>query len=294
MTLLRPASLDEALDFLASTTGDATPVAGCTDLMAAGPNAWRDLCATRDLVDLSGITELRGIQVGGDGAGHIDIGAAVTFTELREHFAVREHLPMLAAIAATVGACQIQNRATLGGNMANASPAGDSLPVLLALDATVLIVGQNGTRSVPYNEFHRAYRETALAPGELIHRIHIPIPDLGGSWFLHKVGARSAQAISTALIAARFNLSDGRMVRARIAVGSVAPIPLRLLRTEEVCDGAVPTPDLADRAAALARSEITPIDDVRSIARYRSYAVGRLVRRAIMELLQSQNGAKGT
>ena len=262
-------------------TASTTLVAGGTDLLAGGTAAWEGFRRSNAVMDLTRMPALKGVRMAKD---HLDIGAAVTFTELRHHPLVCEHLPMLAAVAGMIGARQIQNRATLGGNMANASPAGDSLPVLLALDAEVLVVGAGGERRVPYAEFHTGYRQTILEAGELIKRVLVPLPKPGSRWYLRKVGTRAAQAISKVLFAACFEMEAGAIVRARLASGSVSPVPLCLRRAAAACATQRPTEELARRVARLARSEATPIDDVRSSARYRSHVLARLVRRAVLSL----------
>ena len=256
-------------------------IAGGTDLLAAGPAAWDRFRAGGEVLDLSKMRDLRGI---GLVAERVEIGAAVTFAELRRHPLVREHLPMLAQVAGLIGSHQIQNRATIGGNMANASPAGDSLPVLLALGAEVVIGDGENERCVPYAQFHTGYRQTVLTAGELILRLSLPLPGEGQHWFLRKVGTRAAQAISKVLLAACFELRDGIVVGARLAAGSVAATPVLLDQAAAVCIGQRPQEELARRAATQARLEVKPMDDLRSSARYRSHVLGRLVRRGIMSL----------
>ncbi|MEM7558609.1 MAG: FAD binding domain-containing protein [Planctomycetota bacterium] len=184
----RPDSLASALAALAEH--DAVPIAGCTDLLVVDTATARTHAS---VVDVHRLPELRGIRVDG---GALDVGAATTFTELRRDANVRAHAPALAAAAATVGGWQIQNRATLGGNIANASPAGDSLPVLLALGAELVLAGAAGERQIPYEEMHVGYRATALAPGELIVRVRLPLASDGMVQRFEKIGTRAAQAIS--------------------------------------------------------------------------------------------------
>lgn len=269
----RPASLGEALAVLA--TERAVPVAGCTDLMVVDHAAQRRHEA---VLDVTRIPELQGIE---REAGWLSIGAATTFSELHANDDVRERLPILAQVAATIGGWQIQNRATLGGNIANASPAGDSLPVLLALDAELAVAGTDGERRLPYTDVHRGYRETALAPGELIVRVRIPLPGRTTVQRFRKVGTRAAQAIAKVGAAFVAELEDGRLRAVRVAASSVAPTPVRLAAAEAACEGRPPDDDTARAAAAAARADVAPIDDVRSTAAYRSFVLGRVVRRMI-------------
>lgn len=278
MIALRPRSLDEAVRHLEEDPG-LIPVAGCTDLMVRGPEA---LHRMDRVIDLLGIPELRGIH---EVNGGLEIGAATTFTEIRSSAAVRAAFPALVDAAGQVGGWQIQNRATLGGNLANASPAGDSLPVLLALDATVITAGRQGLREIPYSDFHVSYRKTALQPGEIIMRIRLPHLPEGSVQAFRKVGTREAQAISKVVVALAGRVSGGRIADLRLAAGSVAAVPVRLRATEETVRGLSPGAETADRAGREAAQEVQPIDDVRSTAEYRRFALERVVRRMVLALI---------
>ena len=269
-----PRTLAEAYAFLAE--GGRRPLAGGTDALvehAAGVGT------TRRYLDLAGLAELRGIQ-SADRA--LVLGAGTTYAELRRNPVVAEHAPVLAALAAEVGAAQIQNRGTLGGNIATASPAGDSLPVLLALDAEIVVGGARGERTVPAAAFFPAYRRTALAADELILRIVVPIrPDR--KVVFRKVGTRRAQAISVVVMAVAWRWEDGHWHDVRVAVGSVAPTPIRARATEASLEGAPPTAEIAALAAATLTAEIAPIDDVRSTAEYRRTVAGRVLHRIVRD-----------
>ncbi len=274
-----PRSLEEAMRVLAEVPG-VRPLAGCTDLMVGASERPIELDA---VMDLTRLPELRGVERK-DGEWHI--GAATTFTAIRRAPGLAEALPALAMAASAIGGWQIQNRATLGGNMANASPAGDSLPVLLALEAAVVLVGPRGTRMVPYDRFHLDYRKTALAPGEIIGWVRIPDPPRGSIQSFRKVGTREAQSISKVVLAMAARRQDGRLRRVRFGAGSVAPTPLRLRAAEELCEGEAPTEALAERAAEAAMGEVHPIEDVRSTAEYRLHALGRVVRRMVLKTME--------
>lgn len=273
-----PADLSVALELLGAEGSEAIAVAGCTDLMAADHASG---VVRPEVVDISRLPELRDIELKD---GWLDMGAATTFSELRRHELVREHFPILAEVAGTIGGWQIQNRATLGGNIANASPAGDSLPVLLALDAELVLASSDGQRKVRYSDMHRGYRKTKLRTGELITRVRLPIPRRNMAQVFRKVGTREAQAISKVVIAFTVDVEEGRMHHARIAAGSVAAMPVRLRKAEKACEGKVLDVATADEVAAIARSEVKPIDDVRSTGVYRSHIVERIVRRMIINL----------
>jgi CO/xanthine dehydrogenase FAD-binding subunit len=269
-----PRRLEDAVALLAREP-DLMPIAGCTDLMVTPPAR-----ATRCL-DLLRIDELRGIA--SEGA-FVRIGATTTFAQIGASPLIQQRLPALAEAASMVGGWQIQNRATVGGNVVNASPAGDSLPVLLALGATVVIAGVDGQRQVPYDQFHVAYRKTALRPGELVAWLLVPTPDPDAVQFFRKVGTRAAQAISKVVVAMVTGRDGSRLVDVRLAAGSVAPTPVRLTRTEKLCEGEPADLQLAERAAVCARDEVQPIDDVRSTAEYRRWVLGQVVRRMLLSI----------
>src|SRR6185295_12529566 len=254
------------------------PTAGCTDLMVRDPEA---LHRMERVIDPLGVPELRGIH---EVEGGLEIGATTSFTEIRRSAVVRAAFPSLAAAASVVGGWQIQNRATLGGNIANASPAGDSLPVLLALDAIVAAAGGRGLREIPYLEFHTGYRKTALKPGEIVAWIRLPFLPQGSVQAFRKVGTREAQAISKVVVAMVGRIEDGRIADLRLAAGSVAATPVRLRATEKALQGLAPGSEAADLAGRTASSEVTPIDDVRSTAEYRRFALERVVRRLMLEM----------
>ena len=277
-------TLNEALELLAARPG-LRPIAGGTDLMvmlAAG-----SLPRTEPLLDLWALDELRGIAVAG---GELVLGALTTYADLRRSPAVAGTLPVLAEAAATIGAAQIQARGTIGGNIANASPAGDLLPLLLATDASIVLASVRGERVVPARVFWTGYRTTAAAPGELVVRVRIPlVPDRTVRF--RKIGTRRAQAISKVVMAVawRTEVASGRDAGAwrdvRVALGSVAEVPLRAPGTEALLEGAAPSPALAEEAAAMVMDEIRPIDDVRSTAAYRRAVTGRVLRRIILDAL---------
>jgi CO/xanthine dehydrogenase FAD-binding subunit len=278
-----PSSLADAYAVLAASTADApiTPIAGGTDVMVRITGEIGQ--PPSRMVDLSRVEDLRGITVDGTA---VVIGAATTYTELRRSDACREHLPALVEAAATIGAAQIQNRGTLGGNIANASPAGDTLPVLLALDAAIVVGGPRGERTVPAGDFWVAYRRTALAPDELVLRVRIPVAG-GREARFRKIGTRRAQAISKVVIALAWRESHaspaGPWSDVRLALGSVADRPIRARATEAVLEGAPPTPESADAAAESLAAEIHPIDDVRSTADYRRVVAARALHRMIRD-----------
>jgi CO/xanthine dehydrogenase FAD-binding subunit len=274
--VVSPRSLDEAFATLASAPH--RPVAGGTDLLV---QITGDIGEPPErVIDLWGLDELRGISVEGDA---VVIGALTTYTDLRRSAEVRAYLPALAEAAATIGAAQIQNRGTLGGNAANASPAGDTLPILLAADAELDLGGPRGERTVPAAEFWPAYRRTALAPDELILRLRFPLVE-GRQMRFRKVGTRRAQAISKVVMALAWHTDgDGTWHGVRLALGSMAATPVRAVRTEQALENRLPTAATADGAVAVLAEELAPISDVRSTADYRRAVAGRVLHRLIRD-----------
>jgi xanthine dehydrogenase small subunit len=275
--VVSPRTLAEAFELMAAVPH--RPVAGGTDLLVQITGQIGE--PPDRVIDLWGLDQLRGISVQ---PGALVIGALTTYTELRRSHDVAEYLPALAEAAATIGAAQIQNRGTLGGNAANASPAGDTLPILLATDAELRVGGPRGERSVPARDFWPAYRQTALAPDELLLSISFPISADRQVRF-RKVGTRRAQAISKVVMALVWEVrgSDPSWRNVRLALGSVAATPIRAGRTEVLLEGAAPSAQTADAAAAALSAELSPIDDVRSTADYRRAVAARVLHRLIRD-----------
>ena len=273
--LIAPGTLQAVVSLLADEPGQWLPIAGGTDVMvqyAAGK------LPARKLVSIWNLPELRGVEILPD---EIRIGAGCTYTELREHHVVAREFPLLVSAARWTGGIANQNRGTLGGNIVNASPAADSLPALLVYEAELILVSAGGHRRIPYLGFHTGYKKMNLAPDELILCICLRRSFSGYLHYARKVGARDAQAIAKVCVAAlgrlRTGMIGGMIEDVRIAVGSVAPVPLRLTEMEQMLKGKSIDPELVDLARKTAAAAIQPIDDVRSTARYRSAVTGNLV-----------------
>jgi xanthine dehydrogenase small subunit len=275
-----PGHLFEAYEILAAARSAGTPVtpiAGGTDLMVQITGELRPPPAR--ILDLSRVDALRGITLENGG---LVLGARTTYAEIRRSALCREHLPALVEAAATIGAAQIQNRGTLGGNLANASPAGDTLPILLATDATILVGGQRGERQLEASGFFTGYRQTALEADELIIHVRFPLPP-GRQVRFRKVGTRRAQAISKVVMAIAWREHGGAWSEVRVALGSVAPTPIRATATERLLEGSRPTPEVVDQAAETLAAELAPIDDVRSTAEYRRIVAARVLHRLLRD-----------
>ncbi|HEU4833434.1 MAG TPA: xanthine dehydrogenase family protein subunit M [Pyrinomonadaceae bacterium] len=261
--LTTPSSLADALALLKSEPGVWKPFAGGTDLMVlleAGK------LPHRNYINIWSLKELRGIDVTDS---HITLGALTTYTDVQTHPVLQSEFPMLCQAASETGGLAIQNRGTLGGNIVNASPAADSPPALLAYDAEIELVSTDGSRWLPYQGFHTGYKQMLIAPNELLVRVRMPRNTRGATQYYRKVGTRKAQAISKVCLAAVAKLDHDQISDARIALGSVAPIVIRCVQTENSLRGRKPDAETIKSACATLSHEISPIDDIRSTADYR-------------------------
>jgi CO/xanthine dehydrogenase FAD-binding subunit len=241
--------------------GPLVPMAGCTDLyVSLNFGTLKD----QRFLNLWRLDDLRRIEIRRKA---LWVGALATYSQILRSPLIRTHLPMLASAAREIGGVQIQNRGTVGGNVANGSPAGDTLPVLAVADATVVLRSASGTRRVPFSAFYIGYRRSELRSDELIEGFEIP-SITGRQWF-RKVGTRAAQAIAKVVMAGVAGQTP------RVALGSVAPTVVRALKTEEVL-AAGGSLDEAQRVLSL---EIAPIDDLRSTAEYRRRVAANLLAR---------------
>jgi CO/xanthine dehydrogenase FAD-binding subunit len=281
--LVAPANLAAVLALLAEEPGSRLPIAGGTDVMvlyAAGK------LSQRRLVSLWNLPELRFIEVGDR---EIRVGAACTYTDLREHSVVAREFSLLAGAARWTGSIANQNRGTLGGNIVNASPAADSLPALLVYEADLILASARGERRIPYANFHTGYKKTLLASDELVRAVCLQRRFANYFSYSRKVGARNAQAISKVCMAALGRISTKVVEDIHVAVGSVAPVPFRLRETERVVKGNAIDQAIVSRARDVAIKEIHPIDDIRSTAVYRSAVVGNLVAEFLEGLRSSES-----
>jgi carbon-monoxide dehydrogenase medium subunit len=268
---------------------DVKLVAGGTDLL---PQLKNGVVNARRVVDLSQLPELKLIERLGDGG--LRVGAAVSARELELAQPVRAGFISLAEGAGVVGSLQIRHLATLGGNLANAAPSADMAPPLLALDATCVIAGPRGQRRVPVAEFFQGVRRTVLAPDELLVEIVLPAPEPGsGGTYLRHTPRRELD-IAVVGVASQLTIRDGRCTRARIALGAVAPVPLRATAAEARLEGEAITPALIDEAAHLAVEASRPISDQRGSADFRRHLVRVLTRRTLTTALERATGLSAT
>jgi CO/xanthine dehydrogenase FAD-binding subunit len=258
-----PGSLSEALALIAREPEVWRPFAGGTDLMVlleAGK------LSHRKFFSVAGLGDLRGIEAQAE---HITLGALTTYTEIRKHDALRQDFPLLCAAARETGSIATQNRGTIGGNIMNASPAADTPPALLVYDAELEVISQRGVRWLPYQGFHTGYKTTRIAPDELLRAVRMPRRAKLWRQYYRKVGTRKAQAISKVCFAGAALMNNGAIEDVRIALGSVAPIVQRALKTEDALRGKSISPQIISDAKEMLVREIAPINDIRSTMRYR-------------------------
>jgi CO/xanthine dehydrogenase FAD-binding subunit len=275
-----PAELTEALGLLSGEPGRWQPFAGGTDLMVlleAGK------LLHKRFLSLAKVAALRGIKVTTDA---VLVGAMTTYTEIQQHPVLRAEFPLLCAAARETGSIATQNRGTLGGNIMNASPAADSPPALLVYDADIEIISSRDARWQPYHDFHTGYKKMRIAPDELLRAIRLPRRTQVWEQYYRKVGTRKAQAISKVCFAGAAQMEAGTIRDVRIALGSVAPVVLRALKTENVLRGAKYTLEMVTEAKQTLAHEISPQDDIRSTARYRLRVAQNLLEEFLSQLGQ--------
>jgi CO/xanthine dehydrogenase FAD-binding subunit len=282
--LISPASLREALNVLAKEDGVWKPFAGGTDLMVlleAGK------LPHKNYLNIWNLPELRGIEVT---ASQVTLGALTTYTEIQDHETLRAEFPMLGQAASETGGLAIQNRGTLGGNIVNASPAADSPPALLAYDAELEFVSAKGSRTIPYHSFHTGYKQMDIRPDELLRAIRLPrFTNGAGEGLTHyyrKVGTRKAQAISKVCFAGVARMNADQIADVRIALGSMAPIPIRCVQTESALRAQTINAETLGAATSALTTEISPIDDLRSTRDYRLRVSLNLLEDFVQQLIK--------
>lgn len=273
--MVAPSTLDAALALLGQDPGVWKPFAGGTDLMVLMESG---KLKHQRFVSLWKVRELSGIW---EDQTTVMIGALTTYASLRQSRVVQQQLPMLAQAAQETGGVATQNRGTLGGNIANGSPAADSPPALLVYDAELELLSARGARWIPYATFHTGYKTNVMAADEIISRVRIPLPVARAvaqrRQQYRKVGTRNAQAISKVCLAASLEMEGHLVQRARIALGSIAPLPLRCVKTEAMLEGNPLNAETIAAARQQLEAEISPIDDIRSTESYRRRVAGNLL-----------------
>lgn len=278
--IVAPENLDEMLRMLARDPGMWRPIAGGTDLMVlfeAGKLPYKKL------ISLTRIPQLHGFTASGS---HVTLGGMTTYSEIRRSEILQREFPLLVRAASWTGAVATQNRGTLAGNIANGSPAADSPPALLVYDAEIGLLSERDVRWTSYATFHTGYKTNSMEPDELIAYISLPRNTWGCRHYLRKVGTRQAQAIAKVALAGLARVNGGVVEHIRIALGSVAPMPIRCLKTESVLARRYLDRGAIEDAKTSIAAEIAPIDDIRSNAEYRRRVTVNLLQEFLESLLQ--------
>ena len=277
---ISPKTKEEVLKILKQEKSKACIVAGCSNVL---PYIKDKKLPAKLLLDISGIEELNYIK---ENEGEVYIGAGTTISDLINSKVIREECSVLHQAAEDFADPIVRNSATIGGNLADASPAADVAPPLLVLNAVLEIESINGKREVPLKDFFIGPRKTVLREDEMISSIKIKNSFLNKNGCFIKLGLRQAMAISVATIAMILEVEKNKVKNVRIAMGSIAPIPLRLLKTEEFLINKEVDDDLIEKAIPKVREEVNPIGDVRASAEYRRYVSGILFKRAFNQLTE--------
>lgn len=279
-------SLDQALELLAENP-EARPIAGGTDVLIRLREGHGEF---RELVDIHGLAELRGVRMEEDGS--LFIGSGATFTDLMESPLIAEHAPVLALASSTVAGPQIRNMATLGGNICNGAPSADGAAPLLVLGAELVIQSRESSRTPPLHEFYLGPMKVDLHQGEILTGFRIAAANLRGwSAHYHKYAMRQAMDIATIGCAASCRTEPGRLAGLRLAYIVAGPTPLRCWKTEEAVTGSALGPELLDQIAGLVLSDLAPRDSWRAAKDFREQIITTLARRVVAQALR-QNGAE--
>jgi len=275
----RASSVKEALAILKKGKGAIRPLAGGTDLLVQWKSGKRPLAG---VVDVKYIDAMAGIK---QTKTAVAIGPCTRLAEILESKVLKRKLPLLPAVAARMGSPQVRNRATVGGNLANAAPSADMAPPLMALDAKVQIISTRGKKTVPLAEFFRGPGETLLGKGSLLGTITVPLPKKGTKAAYYPLTLREAMDISIVSAAVAVRMDRKKVAHARIVLGAVAPVPLRAVKAEALLEGTDGGIEAVRRAAKEAAREARPITDQRGTKTYRRDMVEVAVERALSEVL---------
>ena len=277
--IFTPKYLEEALELLAKKN-PPQPLAGGTDLLVIrkdDPERFSSLMLLENLRELSGIHKENS---------RIHIGSFTTHADIEKSPVLKEYAPVLSSAAAEIGSVQIRNRGTIGGNIINASPAGDLIPPLIALDATFELQSAKAKREIFARDFFLGPGKSVREPQELLVAIHFAVPDARERGVFLKLGPRKAQAISKVMLAVQSLVHHSTVEWIRIAIGAVAPTVIRAPQTEALLQGKKLAPNLIEEARETVRREVSPITDIRSTADYRQHVTGVLLERALESIFK--------
>jgi carbon-monoxide dehydrogenase medium subunit len=278
-----PTSLNEAISLLQEHGEAARPLAGGTDLVVQMKENATKFAAPSHIVSLLRVSELGGIEYSETEG--LRIGAGVTMAKVAESQVIRERYAAIAEGAALVGSIQTMNMATVGGNLCNAAPSADIAPPLLAFEAEAVIVGPSGQRSLPLEEFFLGPGKTALPPGELLAEVRVPVPANGTGSAYDRHTPRKQMDIAVVGVGVVLTLAGEQIERARVALGAVAPTPVRAREAEGALEGRAPSDEVFARAAEIAATACSPIADVRGSAEFRRHIVRVMTERMLREAL---------
>lgn len=276
MEIFTPTKLKELFE-LKSRYSDAIILSGGTDLLAQWHNS---KITPQYVISISAIKELSFIR---EDKNIVEIGSATIHSEIKSSKTILKTLPILSYAASTIGAPAIRNMGTIGGNIANASPAADLPPVLLVYDATLLLASGSGNRELKLSEFYRGYKLTALKPDEIIYSVKIPLPPVDCHINFYKLGTRRAQSIAKVSLAGLIKKDKKGIYTIRLSGGSVAPTPIRLYETEKFLQGKTLTRSVISNACDIMLKYLKPITDVRSTEEYRRFALKNLLIKFLSE-----------
>jgi carbon-monoxide dehydrogenase medium subunit len=276
-----PTTLNEAISLLQEHGESARPLAGGTDLVVQMKENATKFAPPSHIVSLLRVPELGGIEFS-ESEG-LRIGAGATMAQVADSSVIRERYAAIAEGAALVGSIQTMNMATVGGNLCNAAPSADIAPPLLAFDAETVIVGPTGRRTLPLEQFFLGPGKTALAEDELLAEVRVPVPAAGTGSAYDRHTPRKQMDIAVVGVAAALTLAGGGIERARVALGAVAPTPVRARQAEAPLEGQVPSDELFVEAAEIASTECSPIADVRGSAEFRRHIVRVMTERILRE-----------
>lgn len=283
-----PKTLDEAIALLHQLRDGARPVAGGTDIVVQMKEGRTKFPYPQMIVSLDRINALKGIDFSEkDG---LRIGAGTTMAEIAAHPVIRERYQALAEGAGVVGSYQTMNMGTIGGNVCNAAPSADTAPPLLVFEAQCVIVGPTGRRTTPLTDFFTGPGRTALQPGELLAELRLPTPPAGTASAYERHTPRKQMDIAVVGVGVALTIGSGRITRARVSLGAVAPTPIRAPRAEAALEGETPSDDVFVRAAETAATESSPITDVRGSADFRRHLVKVMTARMLSRAAERVRG----
>lgn len=285
----RPVDVRQALERLDALGEKGRVIAGCTDFIPAIRRGAWSFPDGLEVIDVGAVDELKGISLTD---GRVTIGAATTLAETARSAVIREQAPGLAEAIMEMASAQVRSTGTVGGNICTASPAGDTIPPLLALGARVRVTGLHGEKTIPLAEFFRGPGQTALSPGELLSEVQFPVMKAGETFYRVKLGRRKSFTCSVISLAIWVRATEGLIADVRIALGAVAPTPLRATAAEQYLIGKEFGSEVIEEGAGIVSAEVRPISDVRASAAYRKEMARTLTRRGLARCLNLPGGSE--